>query len=726
MKSAGTNPKRFFVVACVSCALCLSFSVTTWGQQIDPEELARATRSMVETKHPTLSSGLSALAEARRSRSAQDLRDLAEDNQIFLSGNSALVTVYVAEGSDPEEVTRLIERSGGEVSARLDYSLEAWVPLDRLEEVSRSSLVRYVGQTPPLRTMMLPNSVVSEGVDVTQVQRLHQAGITGQRVTIGVLDLGFRGLAEAQRRGELPSGIPARSFSRAGLDGAQSTEHGTACAEIVHDMAPGARLVLAQIDTLGEIINAVNWLHQQGVQIISFSAGTSFGPFDGRALIDRFVDDVSAQYNILWVVAAGNEASHHWGGTFRDADGDSMHEFLPGDEAIDLTALGGPFAVLMSWDDWGEDPDRPNSTQDYDLFILDQNRRVVARSDSYQNGSQPPVEMLGARALPRGARMLLAIKRYAATRAVNFHIFVFGAQMTPTNPSGSVANPGTARSSLAVGAIHWQRRAIEDFSSQGPTDDGRLKPEVCAPDAVRTAAYNSAFYGTSAATPHVAGFAALLRQMHGSVSQARLKELTMRFVEDLGSPGPDNVYGTGLISGSNVEGGDTEVGEGEGGGEAQDLSTLILASLDSMRREGTLLQALNRLAELSSADDFNVTMAASHRGDPPVYHYGESLKIGFRVSRRSFVALLHLDPDGEWHFIIPRGAGSLMEVGTGQRVLFPPMGQPGLRVGPPAGSDRFFCVAVTESVDLRQILRGETRSLRGRVAVGTLRVETRR
>ena len=71
------------------------------------------------------------------------------------------------------------------------------------------------------------------------------------------------------------------------------------------------------------------------------------------------------------------------------------------------------------------------------------------------------------------------------------------------------ANPGL----LAVGAADiLDTFTIEEFSGQGPTPDGRVKPDIVGADNVHSAAYGEPFYGTSQASPHVAGLAALVKQ----------------------------------------------------------------------------------------------------------------------------------------------------------------------------------------------------------------------
>ena len=390
------------------------------------------------------------------------------------------------------------------------------------------------------------SAIEGEGVDVIGADAWHQAGFTGAGLRIGILDLSFSGY-ESLLGTELPDHVTVETFGS--VDTSDPDPHGVACAEIIHEIAPDAELIFAWYDgydaAFGE---AVDWLEAQEVHIISHSANGYAGPFDGSRFDSQRVDSASAR-GILWVNSAGNEALSHYRGTFTDEDGDGLHEFAPDEESLAL--YNNEYVqVILNWeDDW------ERATQDYELFLYDADGNELASSQDTQAGEagQEPVEGLWYET--GGETVYAVVKAYEVDRAVMLDLFLGGAEVAYPSPDHSVCSPADAVSSLTVGAVNWWDDSLASYSSQGPTADGRLKPEISAPTSVSGASYGNAaandeyagFNGTSAACPHIAGAAALVWQAYPEFSRQEVVDSLLADVVDLGASGPDTGYGYGRL-----------------------------------------------------------------------------------------------------------------------------------------------------------------------------------
>ncbi|NOY63754.1 MAG: M6 family metalloprotease domain-containing protein, partial [Gammaproteobacteria bacterium] len=149
-------------------------------------------------------------------------------------------------------------------------------------------------------------------------------------------------------------------------------------------------------------------------------------------------------------------------------------------------------------------------------------------------------------------------------------------------PYDTIGYIGNAKNIVTVCAL-TDADGMTDFSSWGPSDDGRIKPDLCANGADLYSTVLSGSYagmtGTSMASPSAAGTAALLfehfRNTAGTdPSPALLKALMIHGARDLGATGPDYQYGWGIIDAQRsadliVTGAYTEGVIGGSGGQAE-------------------------------------------------------------------------------------------------------------------------------------------------------------
>ncbi len=121
----------------------------------------------------------------------------------------------------------------------------------------------------------------------------------------------------------------------------------------------------------------------------------------------------------------------------------------------------------------------------------------------------------------------------------------------------NISPPQCAKNILVIGATRYDNNQPTTFTSWGPLDDGRLKPDLCAPGYVVTSCYQTSSYqalsGTSMASPGACGSTALLlqcwRAQYGGAdpSPAMIKALLINTTLDLEAPGPGFETGYGLL-----------------------------------------------------------------------------------------------------------------------------------------------------------------------------------
>ncbi|GEM_PF-1722885 len=121
----------------------------------------------------------------------------------------------------------------------------------------------------------------------------------------------------------------------------------------------------------------------------------------------------------------------------------------------------------------------------------------------------------------------------------------------------NISPPQCAKNTLVIGATQYNNNQATTFTSWGPLDDGRLKPDLSAPGYNVNSCYGTTAYqllsGTSMASPAACGSAALLfecwRATHAGAdpSPAMIKSVLINTTLDLGAPGPGFDLGYGLL-----------------------------------------------------------------------------------------------------------------------------------------------------------------------------------
>ena len=152
------------------------------------------------------------------------------------SEESVAVTLYVVERFADAVVAYLEANGASPRNVGADY-IEAYVPVSLLADASaQEGVVRIDTIVPPEPAQ---GRVVSEGVEVHGAKAWHDAGIKGQGVRIGIIDIGFEGFSALQGT-ELPASVEARCYTEIGrvhavhnadCNRAEEGDHGTVVAE---------------------------------------------------------------------------------------------------------------------------------------------------------------------------------------------------------------------------------------------------------------------------------------------------------------------------------------------------------------------------------------------------------------------------------------------------------------------------------------------------------------
>ena len=530
--------------------------------------------------YPNMDSHLNRLVEKTESTRRKTTSDTDQTTQ---SIEPVLVTFYVS----PDHINALreyLEANGVFVRNVGDDYIEAHVPPLLLAPASEQPGVLRVDTVIPPRSTQSRDRVISQGVGLHGADAWHNAGYRGRNVKVGVIDSGFEGFSQLQG-GELPNNVTARCY----FDGPQipssrladcevEGNHGTAVAETVADVAPDMELYISNPYSLGDLRNAVNWMVGQGVQIINVSLGWPYdGPGDGTSPFSNSplkTIDVAASNGIVWVNAAGNDARRVWHGTFMDANRDGIHEFGPQDLGNAFRILegmiqeGDQVLIFMRWDDtWGQ------ADCDLDLELYesklgpDGKYPLVSWDHIPQDGSagKNPFAVVGFEGQATASQSglyFLVIRKHTCTDNPEWIQLI---AWSPLNflqyhsPGHHMGNPEESRNPgmLAVGATHyWNTSTIAAYSSQGPTMDGRTKPDITGIACGRTVVYPSVavdggqcwFPGTSQAAPHVAGLAALIRQRFPDYGPRETVSYLQQHASDRGTAGADNTWGHGLAT----------------------------------------------------------------------------------------------------------------------------------------------------------------------------------
>ena len=489
-----------------------------------------------------------------------------------------------------------------------------------LRALARTRGVRFVSEILKPIAGAVCDQTKSEGDQILHaVQERTNHSVDGTGVTVGVISDSYDTTAAAPTHAaddvasdDLPGTTNTCNHLNAvaaqDYNGGGQTDEGRAMAQIVHDVAPGAKIMFATGEaTDTAMADNIRALANAGANIIVDDLTYFAEPVYQDGVIAKAVSDVRAMGVDYFSDAANNNiivgghdvASYEAVGGYRpttcpavitafNANYTDCHSFTTVPAAADptygLTTIAGRSMRIAL--DWAE-PQFGVRT-DYALCVLNPGGSLAFCQDNRNPGtlgSQQAVEVAG---FTTGTALSVVVARYSGnnpntngtprfklTFLTNGNGAVTGSEYTTATGSDVIGpaifghNGGTDSMSVAASDVRVIPSTVETYSSHGPVTllfgpvDGTTpatalasplvlaKPDVTASDcAINTFfGFNDGthwrFCGTSAAAPHAAAVAALLLQQNPDLTPAQINAALRSTADTLSLPA--STQGAGLV-----------------------------------------------------------------------------------------------------------------------------------------------------------------------------------
>lgn len=456
------------------------------------------------------------------------------------------------------------------------------------------------------KTLMFYQSggVNTEGDTAMQADKARtQFELDGSGITIGVISDSYNCL-NGETRDKAEAEIPADAYALEELhDCTAATDEGRALMQIIHDIAPGAKLIFhsggnGTATTANGILEFAESLQ---VDIIIDDFRSLYAPFFQYGVIAQAVNR-AVELGVSYISAAGNNARNSYSQDFNPYYSDALdllaHDFDPSDKTDILQRFsleaGGSLIIILQWTDpFASVSSGKGAQTDLDLHVTNLAGDKLLISAASNNLGRDAIEILSFINPPNASDTEFNFLINKAGGADPEHIKYiiqgrFAGEILEYNTnSGTIYGHANSPFAITVGASEYlssppfsnSAPTLEWFSSAGGTairfdikgnkisdPQTNFKPDIIAPDNINTSFFGNSdtdndglpnFIGTSAAAPHVAGVAALLLQNNPQFSPYDIAELLKTTAIDINidnrfntedfQPGYDSRSGYGLI-----------------------------------------------------------------------------------------------------------------------------------------------------------------------------------
>ncbi|HXM32877.1 MAG TPA: S8 family serine peptidase [Chthoniobacterales bacterium] len=574
--------------------------------------------------------GLKQILELFQQDQAQARSKIASTGSIMSDASGrVLVNIYLDGKNAPDRVAAQLADLGLEIIAVETQwrsgVISAWLPIVKSISVANLAGVQSVmlARRPIRRvgTVTAESSVVEHALEVNTPGTVTTQGVLGRNISIGLVSDSFDTATGVPRAsvgvaaGDLPGPANPDGYTQPVIvlkddPGSSSTDEGRGMAEIVHDIAPAAKICFSASGitqtTMAASIRNLRTSSQALCDVIVDDIGFPDEPFFSDGIISKAIEDVTtsnalAGKKVCYFSAAGNAdnrgyaadaniissaasqsyrgnvkltsvSSTLYAGGFQNIGSNAAPAIV-----MPVTTGADPAQIVFQWDD----PFNAGTvTTDYNLLVFDQNGNYLSSASGTDNNLSTfqPIEIVDLN--PNTSyQLVISLRTNASPVARHLRMISYGGGMITgpyfTDNVISLFGHPSAASANAVAAYVYSNTpntianynsgtlnpppgpyepAHESFNAKGgslpfyfdaqgqrlASPEIRLKPEFAAADGVDTSFFPKDagsdydkdgfpnFFGTSAAAPNAAAFAALLLEAAGgpgSLTPAQVRSI---------------------------------------------------------------------------------------------------------------------------------------------------------------------------------------------------------